>query len=102
MHNIIRVAMLFSALTMLLLASGCEDKTNPVEEYGTGLTDAYHNSQKAADSAGLETLRRSVKTFRSANERNPASLEELSGFVGISIDTNAYDYDPATGQVNLK
>lgn len=98
-----RVYIIFLALLCLSLASGCEEPSNnPVKEYGVGLVNSYDKSKKAASAANLDAIKRTIAAFRAANGRYPESLDETAAFMGAEIDTDAYDYDPGTGQVTLK
>ena len=85
-------------LTLLFLA--CEE--NPVEQYGSGLMDAYKKAEPAADEANLAMLRQSIQAFRAAQGRFPESLEELQGMTGTPIDAEQYRYDSGTGELSRK
>jgi hypothetical protein len=93
-----RLVFVAGALTLLFL--GCEE--NPVEQYGTGLVDAYKKAEPAADEANLAMLQQSIQAFRAAKGRFPENLEELQGMTGTSIDPEQYLYDPGTGQLSRK
>lgn len=87
-------------MLLLTFAAGC--KENPVEEYGTGLVDKYQSTQKDADAASLSLLRQSIRMYRTANGRYPASLDELSAATGTELDPEKFAYDPATGELTLR
>jgi hypothetical protein len=93
-----RLSVIFGMLMALFL--GCEE--NPVEQYGTGLVDAYKKAEPAADAANLAMLRQSVQAFRAANGRFPESLEELQGMTGTPIDPQLYLYNPETGELSMQ
>ena len=93
-----RLVIVAGALMLFFL--GC--KENPVEQYGTGLVDAYKKAEPAADEANVAMLRQSIQAFRAAQGRFPESLEELEGMTGTSIDPEQYLYDPGTGQLSRK
>lgn len=94
------LCMTAAVLSLALFVLGCEG--NPVEEYGTGLVNAYQSTGQKADRASLSLLKTSIRTFHTAHGRYPESLEELSQSTGTRLDPSHYDYDPATGEIALK
>jgi hypothetical protein len=90
------------AITIMLLAlslaalSACKDDS--AEEFSKTVVVPIERAERAADSANLSALSKSVEAYRATNGRYPESLDEL----GTGIDTSRFDYDPATGKVTLK
>jgi hypothetical protein len=89
---------LFLSLPLL----SCQDEKNPVQQYGDTLVHGYKSAQKVEKDANLQQLQRSAYEFQAANGRYPADLKELGEFTKITIDSNKYNYDPATGGVTAK
>jgi hypothetical protein len=96
--KLIIIALLASL--MLLPVSGCTE--NPVEEYGTGLTDAYIDSKDAAKKADLDIAKRGITSFRAVEGRYPRSLDEISTYMSMRLSAEDYDYDPSTGRISLR
>jgi hypothetical protein len=93
-----KTSMALAVVLLMAAAAGC-DRENPVEKYGTGLTDSYKRAERAAEDATLSALRGSIAAYRSANGRYPQDLKELSAFSGLEVDAEKYGYDPATGEI---
>ncbi|GAB4390278.1 MAG: hypothetical protein Kow0025_21210 [Thermodesulfovibrionales bacterium] len=86
-----------------LLPAACDQTPpNPVEQYGTGLVNSYTRSKTAASAANLDSLRRSAAAYRASNGRYPETFEELLAFSGIEVNPADFDYDPATGRIDLR
>ena len=84
-------------------AWGCKEKPkNPVEEYGNALIGAYQKSQSAVEIANLDAIKKSIKRYHAEHEEYPKSLADIKNMAGVTIDTDKYEYDPATGAVALK
>ncbi|MEK6743719.1 MAG: hypothetical protein AABZ15_08915 [Nitrospirota bacterium] len=81
----------------LLVISSCSDDKNPVQQYGNTMTQSYKSAQKLDSKVNILEVRKSIQEFHSANGRYPADLNELSGFNGIILKSDKFEYDPATG-----
>ena len=91
--------LLATIVTFLLF--GCE-RSSTFEDYGDTVTDTYNRAENFADKASLKAARRSIQSYRSMNGKFPASIEEVAAAMGGSFDAAKYDYDPATGRIDLK
>lgn len=90
-------------LLAFLFTAGCKEKPkNPAAEYGEKLIDAYQRSQSAAETANLDTIKKSLQMYHAEHEEYPKSLKDIEGLAGTAIDPDKYDYDPQTGAVSLK
>ena len=99
----VRVYLIITVLLLVAPVFGCKEKSsNPVQEYGNTLIDSYERAQRTADTTNLAIFRRSVQAYRSANGKNPESLQDLENFLGEKIDPDKYEYDPETGVINIK
>ena len=61
------------------------------------MTQSYKSAQKLDDKVNILEVRKSIQEFYASNGRYPADLNELSGFNGISLKGDKYEYDPANG-----
>lgn len=89
---------LLSAGLLIFIAAGCED--NPVEQYGTGLTNTIGRARVTVKTTNLQELRKSIQGFRAINERFPEDIQEIEKYTGLKLDPEKYDYDPATGNIS--
>lgn len=86
----------FILLLMAALALGCQD--NAAQQYGSGLINAKEKAKDTAATVDLEGVRRVIASYYAANEKYPASIEELTKISGQDIDPAHYEYDPASGR----
>ena len=85
-----------------LVLTSCSDEKNPVQQYGNTLTQSYKNAQQVDSRVNILQIRKSIQEFYTANDRYPADLNELSGFNGITLKGDKFEYDPATGTLMEK
>jgi hypothetical protein len=92
------------ALTVFiaLVALGCSQSNNPVEQYGGMLTTSYSQGKVAGQVADLNAVKVTIASYYASNERYPASLEEVSALMRVPLPPDRYDYNPATGIISLK
>lgn len=92
----------FFAILVLGLAlaglAACEE--NPGKEYGRSVVRSIERAETAADAANLNTLRKSIESYRALNGTYPENIDEIASSMGL--DASRYDYDPATGRVTLR
>ncbi|GAB4482680.1 MAG: hypothetical protein OHK006_01680 [Thermodesulfovibrionales bacterium] len=93
---------------VLSIACACSEKPKdqaapvPVDPMTRSAAGAYHRSKEAGAAANIDSIRTAIKAFHAANDRYPASLDEIKSFVGSDIDLGPYTYDPLTGSVTIK
>ncbi len=87
--------------TVLSLAS-CTDEKNPAQQYGNSLVDSYKTTKKIDTKVNVQQVQKSIQEYYAANNRYPANLEELSAFNGITLKSDNYEYNPATGSISEK
>ena len=85
-----------------LVLSSCSDDTNPVHQYGSGITDAHKSARKLDGKVNILEVQKSIQEFYAANGRYPTDLAELSGFNGMTLKGDKYLYDPANGTLTEK
>jgi hypothetical protein len=50
----------------------------------------------------VEQVRKSILEFNAANGRYPTDLNELTSFSGLTLKSDQYEYNPATGTLTEK
>lgn len=86
-------------ILIAFLAALCSCKDNPVQQYGNDLVDSYEYSSEVADQSTIEAAKRTITAIRATEGRYPKGLDEISASMGVPLDPNLYDYDPATGRI---
>ncbi len=85
-----------------VLIVSCEQKTNPVAEYGEKQVDSYLGSKKAAEEIKFKNIQTAIQMYRSANDEYPKTLKDIEGIMDSPIDTDLYQYNPENGELRLK
>jgi hypothetical protein len=93
-HIFAGLSLLFSSF--LILAS-CSDEKTPLQQYGNTVTQSYKNARRLDNKVNVLEVRKSIQEFHAANGRYPTDLNEITGFNGIVLNSDQYDYDGATG-----
>lgn len=91
-------AILMLVTSTLTLAS-CNNDQNPPKQYGDTMGRALKSAKKLDATVNVEEVGKSIQEFYAANGRYPADLGELSKFNGVTLKSEQYDYDPATGNL---
>lgn len=97
----IRSFWLIAAFFLLTLTS-CSDDKNPVQQYGNTMTQAHKSARTLDSKVNILEVRKSIQEFYAANGRYPSDLNELSGFNGMTLKGDKYEYDPASGALTEK
>jgi hypothetical protein len=87
-------------LSSLFLIVSCND--NPVQQYGTTMTQSYKSAQKLDATVNLQQVQKSIQEFYAANGRYPADLNELSTTSGLTLKSDNYIYNPENGTLTEK
>lgn len=85
-----------------LVLSACSDDKNPVQQYGSTLTQSQKSARKLDAKVNVQQVRQSIEAFHVANGRYPADLNELAAFSGLTLKSEAYEYDPVNGTLTEK
>src|SRR5574341_811661 len=99
--NLIPTGLVVLSVSILTLAS-CSDEKNPAQQYGNTMVQSYKNAQKFDGKLNVQQVRKSIQEFYAANGRYPSDLNELSTFSGLTLKSDNYDYNPATGELTEK
>ena len=82
-----------------LLLPSCSDEKNPVQQYGNTMTQSLKSARTLDSKVNVQQVGKSIQEFYAANGRYPADLSELSGFNGLVLKDEDYDYDPTNGSL---
>lgn len=66
------------------------------------MVQSLKSAKSVENKVNVEEVRKSIQEFYAANGRYPADLTELSTFNGITLKSDKYDYNPATGTLTEK
>lgn len=91
-------------LTLLLAAliGGCEEKTNPVAQYGDNLISVHEGAKIEGQQATLKGVKNAIQIYYASNGKYPENLTEIQKLMDSPIDQGMYDYNPQNGAVTLK
>lgn len=85
---------------LFLALTACTD--NPAQQYGNTMVQSLKKAKDVSNKVNVEQVQKSIQEFYAANGRYPSDLNELSTFNGITLKSDKYDYDPATGTLTEK
>ena len=71
-------------------------------QYGNTLVQPLKSAKKLDATVNVLEVKKSIQEFYAANGRYPADLNELSTFNGMTLKSDQFDYDPATGNLTEK
>jgi hypothetical protein len=98
MKPLVWMALLLS--TSLLSVASCTD--NPAKQHGDTMVHSLKSAKKLDAKVNVLEVKRSIQEFYASNGSYPADLDELSTFNGMTLQSDQYDYDPATGNLTKK
>jgi outer membrane protein assembly factor BamD (BamD/ComL family) len=87
------VLMILSFVTL----AACKDDKNPAQQYGNTMVESYKKAKDVDSTVNVQQVQKSIQEFHAANGRYPADLSELAAFNGMTLKSDKYEYDPATG-----
>jgi len=90
------------ALVVLFLALGCGEGQNPIQQYGEEVLKAKGRVERVRAQANIKALETAIQQYYVENGRFPASLSDLPIVQRQRIDVSLYDYDPGTGNIQLR
>ena len=89
-------------MTSALTIASCNNDKNPAKQYGNTMTQSLKSAKKLDTTVNVLEIKKSIQEFYAANARYPADLNELSPFNGMTLKSDQFDYDPATGNLKEK
>ena len=84
-------------LGLCFFLASCSDDKDPVQQYGNTITQSRKSAQNLDRKVNILEVQKSIQEFYASNGRYPIDLSELSGFNGVTLKVDTFDYDPATG-----
>ena len=91
-----------AAAMMLLVAVGCSESDNPIQQYGKEVIQAGERTKRVRARADMQALKTAIQQYYIEQGRFPSSLSDLPTVQYQEIDTDLYVYDPATGSIDLR
>jgi hypothetical protein len=88
-------------MTSALAITSCNNDQNPAQ-YGNALVQPLKSAKKLDATVNVLEIKKSIQEFYAANGRYPADLNELSAFNGMTLKSDQFNYDPATGNLTEK
>jgi hypothetical protein len=89
-------------LGLCLALAACTDDKNPAQQYGNTLVQPLKTTKSVEKKVNVLTVQKSIQEFYAAHGRYPADLNEVAAFNGMVLESDQYDYDPATGTLTQK
>lgn len=89
-------------MTAALTIASCNNDQNPAQQYGNTMVQSLKSAKKLDAAVNVLEVKKSIQEFYAANGRYPADLNELSTFNGMTLKSDQFDYDPATGNLTEK
>jgi hypothetical protein len=98
---------LLAWLTLLGMASAltvasCNNDKNPAQQYGNTIVQPLKSAKKLDATVNVLEVKKSIQEFYAANGRYPTDFNELATFNGMTLKSDQFDYDPATGNLTEK
>ena len=87
-------------LCLALLA--CSDEKNPAQQYGNTMVQSLKTTKSVEKKVNVLAVQKAIQEYHAANGRFPADLNEVAAFNGMVLESDKYDYDPATGTLTQK
>jgi len=89
-------------LGLCLAFFACSDDKNPAQQYGNTMVQSLKTAKSVEKKVNVLAVQKSIQEYYAANGRFPADLNEVATFNGMALESNNYDYDPATGTLTQK
>jgi hypothetical protein len=90
------------ALGFCFALTACSDDKNPAQQYGNSMVQSLKTTKNVEKKVNVLDVQRSIQEFNAAHGRYPADLNEVAAFNGMVLESDKYDYDPATGTLTPK
>ncbi len=97
MKQLVWIALL--GMTSAFTIASCNNDQNPAQQYGKTMVQSLKSAKKLDATVNVLEVKKSIQEFYAANGRYPADLNELSTFNGMTLKSDQFDYDPATGNL---
>jgi hypothetical protein len=80
----------------------CTEEKNPAQQYGNTMVQSLKTANSVGKKVNVLAVQKSIQEYHAANGRYPADLNEVAAFNGMVLESDRYDYDPATGILTQK
>jgi len=87
---------------MVLVAVGCSESQNPIQQYGNEVIQAGERTKRLRAKADMQALKTAIQQHYIEQGRLPASLSDLPIVQYQDLDPDLYAYDPSTGSIHLQ
>ena len=87
---------------MLLVAVGCSESQNPIQQYGNEVIQAGERTKRLRARADMQALKTGIQQYYIEQGRFPASLSDLPIVQYQDLDPDLYAYNPSTGSIHLQ
>jgi hypothetical protein len=81
---------------LCLSITACTEKDAP-QQGGSTILQPLTTAKKIEKKVNVLEVQKSIQEYFAANGRYPADLNEVAAFNGITLESDGYMYDPATG-----
>ena len=89
-------------LGFCLVLAACSDDKNPVQQHGNSMVQSLKTTKNVEKKVNVLEVQKSIQEYYAANGRYPADLNELAAFNGMTLESDKYAYDPATGTLSQR
>jgi hypothetical protein len=89
-------------LGLCLALFACSDDKNPAQQYGNTMVQSLKTTKNVEKKVNVLAVQKSIQEYYAANGRYPADLNEVATFNGMALESDKYDYNPATGTLTQK
>jgi hypothetical protein len=90
------------SLVLCLALIACSDDKNPAQQYGNTMVQSLKTTKNVEKKVNVLAVQKSIQEYQAANGRYPADLNEVAAFNGITLESDKYEYNPATGTLTEK
>lgn len=87
---------------LCLALAACTDDKNPAQQYGNTLVQPLKTTKSVEKKVNVLEVQKAIQEFNAAYGRYPADLNEIAAFNGRALESDKYDYDPATGTLTQR
>ncbi len=89
-------------LGLCLALIACSDDKNPAQQYGNTMVQSLKTTKNVEKKVNVLSVQKSIQEYHAANGRYPTDLNEVAAFNGMALESDKYEYNPATGALTEK
>ena len=91
-------AIVIALFGLCLSINACSDEKG-TQQSGSAVFQPLKTTKNVGHKLNLLEVQKSIQEYHAANGRYPADLSEVAAFNGVTLESDKYVYDPATGTV---